>query len=109
MASNLKKAEADATEERYLREMLAMLHESYAKAAKPYIDRLVAIHAMPKRDSFAMWGNLLVAHAWAAACYVRPGWFPAAVSLVSILLAALILYEDKITAAIVERADDEHA
>ena len=33
-------------EERYLRETLAMLHESYAKAAKPYIDRLVAINAM---------------------------------------------------------------
>ncbi len=37
---------ADAAEERYLRETLAMLHESYAKAAKPYIDRLVAINAM---------------------------------------------------------------
>lgn len=37
---------SSATEERYLRETLAMLHESYAKAAKPYIDRLVAINAM---------------------------------------------------------------
>ena len=37
---------ADAAEERYLREMLAMLQESYAKAAKPYIDRLVEIHSM---------------------------------------------------------------
>lgn len=37
---------AEDTEERYLRETLAMLHESYAKAAKPYIDRLVAINAM---------------------------------------------------------------
>jgi len=66
-------------------------------------------HAAPKRDSVAMWGNLLIAHAWGAACYVRPGWFPAAVSLVSIMLAALILYEDNITAAIAARADDEHA
>jgi hypothetical protein len=41
-----------------------------------------------------MWANLLVAHAWGAACCVRPGWFPAAVSLVSILIAGLILYED---------------
>jgi hypothetical protein len=37
---------AGAAEERYLRETLAILQESYAKAAKPYIDRLVAIHAM---------------------------------------------------------------
>ena len=37
---------ADAAKERYLRETLARLHESYAKAAKPYIDRLVAINAM---------------------------------------------------------------
>ena len=37
---------ADAAEERYLRETLAILQESYTKAAKPYIDRLVAIHAM---------------------------------------------------------------
>ncbi len=35
---------ADEAEERYLRETLAMLQESYAKAAKPYFDRLVAIH-----------------------------------------------------------------
>lgn len=36
---------ADA-EERYLREILARLQESYAKAAKPFIDRLVAIHTL---------------------------------------------------------------
>jgi len=36
---------ADASEERYLRETLAMLQESYAKAAKPYVDRLVALHS----------------------------------------------------------------
>ena len=36
---------ADAAEERYLRETLAMLQESYAKAAKPYMDRLVALHS----------------------------------------------------------------
>lgn len=35
---------ADAAEERYLRETLATLQENYAKAAKPYIDRLVALH-----------------------------------------------------------------
>lgn len=33
-------------EERYLREHLARLQESYARAAKPYIDRLAAINAM---------------------------------------------------------------
>ena len=37
---------SSTAEERYLRETLAMLHESYAKAAKPYFDRLVAINAM---------------------------------------------------------------
>ena len=36
---------ADAAEERCLRETLAMLQESYAKAAKPYTDRLVALHS----------------------------------------------------------------
>lgn len=36
---------AAAAEERYLRETLAMLQESYAKAAKPYMDRLVALHS----------------------------------------------------------------
>ncbi len=36
---------ADEAEERYLRETLAMLQESYARAAKPYIDRLVALHS----------------------------------------------------------------
>lgn len=35
---------ADEAEERYLRETLAMLQESYTKAAKPYLDRLLAIH-----------------------------------------------------------------
>lgn len=36
---------ADAAEERYLRETLAILRESYEKAAKPYIDRLVVLHS----------------------------------------------------------------
>lgn len=36
-------------EETYLREAIAMLHESYTKAAKPYIDRLVAIESMKTR------------------------------------------------------------
>ncbi len=35
-----------SAEERYLREMLAMLREGYEKAAKPYIDRLAEIQAM---------------------------------------------------------------
>ena len=39
-------ADFDNAEERYLRETLAILQESYSKAAKPYIDRLVAIHSM---------------------------------------------------------------
>lgn len=57
-----------------------------------------------KRDNLAMWCSVMVAHAWSVACYVRPGWFPATVSLVSILMAALILYKDKITAAETGRA-----
>jgi hypothetical protein len=64
-------------------------------------------HADPKRGSVALWGHMTIAHAWAAACYVRPGWVPAAMSMASILLAALILYEDKIKAVIAARADDE--
>ena len=39
-------ADFDDAEERYLHETLAMLQESYAKAAKPYIDRLVAIRRL---------------------------------------------------------------
>lgn len=41
---------ADAAEERYLHETLTMLQEIYSKAAKPYIDRLVALHSrsLPK-------------------------------------------------------------
>lgn len=39
-------AERIDSEERYLRETLAMLQDSYEKAAKPYIDRLVEIYAM---------------------------------------------------------------
>jgi hypothetical protein len=33
-------------EERCLREVIALLHEEYARAAKPYIDRLVTLHCM---------------------------------------------------------------
>ncbi len=72
------------------------------------VERVVR-HAAPKRDRLALWGNLVIAHTWGVACWIRPGWFPAAVLLVSIILAALILYEDKITAAIAVRANDEHA
>lgn len=39
-------ADFDNAEERYLREMIAMLHESYTKAAKPYVDRLASIYAL---------------------------------------------------------------
>ena len=72
------------------------------------VERMVR-HAAPKRDRLALWGNLVIAHTWGVACWIRPGWFPAAVLLVAITLAALILYEDKITAAIAVRANDEHA
>ncbi len=44
--------EFDDSEERYLRETLAMLQESYAKAAKPYIDRLVAIRSLRTPQMF---------------------------------------------------------
>lgn len=35
--------ELDDAEERYLRETLVMLQESYAKAAEPYVERLALI------------------------------------------------------------------
>ena len=38
--------EIENEEERYCHQMLAMLQESYVKAAKPYMDRLVRINAM---------------------------------------------------------------
>ena len=38
-------ADFNNAEERYLRETLAILQESYSKAAKPYIDRLVVIRS----------------------------------------------------------------
>jgi hypothetical protein len=65
--------------------------------------------AVPKRDRLALWGNLLMAHTWGAACWVRPGWVPAALALVSILIAGLILYEDQITKALELRAERESA
>lgn len=37
-------------EERYLLKTLAMLQESYAKAAKPYIDRIAMIHSYRKPE-----------------------------------------------------------
>lgn len=37
---------AEDTEERYLRETLAMLRESYERQAQPYIDRMTKIYAM---------------------------------------------------------------
>ena len=36
----------DDSEERYLRETLVMLQESYAQAAEPYIKRLIMITAL---------------------------------------------------------------
>lgn len=41
-----------AAEERHLREMLAMLQNSYEKAAKPYVDRLVALHSRSQPQMF---------------------------------------------------------
>lgn len=38
------------TEEQYLREILAMLRESYDKAAKPYIDRIAMIQSHRKPE-----------------------------------------------------------
>ena len=52
------------TEEEYLREMLAMLHQQYLKDAQPYIDRLASIAATrpPSRayftiDEFNAWAE----------------------------------------------------
>lgn len=64
---------------------------------------------VPKRDSTSLWGNLLMAHVWGAATWVRPGWLPASLALVSLVIAGLIMYEDRITAAIALRADRESA
>ena len=77
------------------------------RLASPLTEQLGA--AVPKRDKTALWGNLLMAHVWGAACWVRPGWFPAAIALVSIILAALIIYEEQITRAIEMRAEREKA
>lgn len=35
-----------ADEERHLRDALAILQEDYARASKPYVDRLVELHNM---------------------------------------------------------------
>ena len=82
--------------------------ECHRPAVGVPVERMVR-HAAPKRDRLALWSNLVIAHTWGVACWIRPGWFPAAVLLVAITLTALILYEDKITAAIAVRANDEHA
>lgn len=37
---------SDNPEEQYLMDALRILREDYAKAAKPYVDRLVAIRSM---------------------------------------------------------------
>lgn len=42
------------TEERYLHEGLAMLQQSYAKAAKPYMDRLVWLESIKPPQPFTM-------------------------------------------------------
>lgn len=44
--SHIEQISEDTTEERYLRSVLADLQKSYAKAAQPYIDRLVAIQGI---------------------------------------------------------------
>ena len=48
------------------------------------------------KESKAAWWHLLLAHLWGAACWVRPGWFPATIALVSVLLAGLALYRDRL-------------
>ena len=46
--------------------------------------------AAPKRDRLVLWANLLMVHLWVAAWWVPPGWYPAAMALVSILIAGLM-------------------
>jgi hypothetical protein len=65
--------------------------------------------AHPKRDTLPFWANLVMAHVWGAATWVRPGWAPALIACVSLLIAGLILYEDRISAAIALRADRTRA
>lgn len=65
--------------------------------------------AAPKHDRADLWGNLLMAHVWGAACWVRPGWLPAAVALVWIIKAALSLYKEQNTRAIELRDERESA
>jgi hypothetical protein len=65
--------------------------------------------AATKRDKLALWGNLIIAHTWGAACWVSPGWAPAAMTLVSLLIAGMILYEDQIKRALEVRAERESA
>ena len=71
------------------------------------IDALIP--AAPKRDNHALWASLLMVHVWCAATWVRPGWLPALLALVSLVIAGLIMYEDRIAAAIALRADRESA
>ncbi len=44
--ANVMRQEFCDAEERRLREILAVLQENYAKAAKPYLDRLAEMHVM---------------------------------------------------------------
>lgn len=52
--------------------------------------------AVPKRDDFALWGNLVIAHVWGAAFWVSPGWLPALAWAFSMLIAGGIAYERKL-------------
>lgn len=65
--------------------------------------------APPKRDTLPFWANLVMAHVWGSATWVRPGWAPAFLACVSLLIAGLILYEDRISAAIALRTDRTRA
>lgn len=42
----------------------------------------------------AFWSNLVIAHVWGAAVWIKPGWFPASVALISFVMATLILRQE---------------
>ena len=50
---------------------------------------------MTTDDRIALWGNLAITHVWGAALYVNPGWFPAAMALSSLVLAAAIQFSGR--------------
>lgn len=70
-------------------------------------DVLGATH--PKRDNLALWGNLVIAHVWFAAGWVRGGFWPFAVGAISLLVAGLILYEEKLSKALTTKTSGRSA